>query len=151
MSITQIICNEWVLDRNGRLIPIIHFTPVTVNGKIFGQVPGYSYWFVMERGLGVGATIFIDVRKPGRTAYISHVNVPTIPNLVMFCECGKLFKTEGRHFICKEPAKKCLRRGIHAWLNEEPINWFHASVDYPSDIFTYLRDNPDYFRPRSAD
>ena len=150
MAVTKIICNEWVLNDEGKLIPLIHFDPVTVNGKVFGQCTGYSFWWLFERGLGVGATIFIDTRAPGRTGYVSYVNDPRVPNAPVFCECGKLLKAVGRHLQCLQPEKKCLRRGIHAWLLEEPLNWIQASLKYEDSTWTYFRDVPNYFEPRST-
>ena len=150
MAMTTIRINEWELKRDGKLIPRIHFDPITIGGRLYGQLPCFSFWWLLERGLGVGADIFIDTRSPGRTPYISHVNFPTVPSLVQFCDCGKLFVCVGRHLQCMETEKKCRRRGIHAWLNDIPLDWINASLVYSPEMQIYVRDNPDYFRPRSC-
>ena len=146
MSITSIRINEWTLQHDGKVIPRLHFDPVTVKGNLIGQVPAYSFWYVMEHGLGVGAIIFIDVRAPGRTGYISHVNFPMIPNVPLHCQCGKLLSNSGRHLQCLEPKKKCTQRGIYAWLNDKPIHWVDATLTH--ERITFIRDNPNYFHPR---
>ncbi len=151
MAIAEITCNEWTLDKKGRLIPRLHFTPVKVKEKLFGQLPAYNFEWVKERGLGVGALIYIDVRPPGRTGYISYVNIPKVPNFQTYCECGKLFSLVGKHLQCLEPAKKCTRRGIHSWQNTLPIDWVKASIIYPADMWKYFRDTPDYLKPRKVD
>ncbi len=150
MAITRIKVNEWSLDCKGRLIPRLHFDPVRVNGKFVDQLPAYNYQWVVERGLGVDAVIFIDVRSTGKTPYISYVNVPAIPNLQMFCECGILFTQVGRHLQCLEPENKCLRRGRHSWQNDLPINWVNASMIYTTEMWRYFRDDPNFFKPREV-
>lgn len=148
MAITTIRINEWELRDDGKVVPLIHFDPVTVKGKLYGQLHCFSYRWLMERGLGVHAVIFLNVRPPGRTAFIEHLNKPTIPNIPQFCACGKLLQVVGRHLQCLEPEKKCPRRGIHAWLNDEPISWVTSSFVLPSHIFTYVRETSNYFNPR---
>lgn len=151
MAITTIRINEWMLNRDGKLIPLIHFDPVKVNGNIIGQLPCYNYWWLIERGLGVGATIFIDTRPPGRTGYVSYNNDPRVPTVPQFCACGMLLKVEGRHLVCTQPVKECPRRSIHAWLEEDGLDLVCAALAYPQDVWTYFRDTPNYFRPRKVE
>ena len=150
MAITTIRINEWELRDDGKVIPLIHFDPVTVQGKLYGQLHCFSYRWLMERGLGVNAVIFLGIRSPGRTAFVKHLNKPTIPNIPPFCACGKLLQVVGRHLQCLEPEKKCLRRGIHAWLNDQPLDWFNASLVYSPGEWSYFRDTPNFFEPRKV-
>jgi hypothetical protein len=150
MALTTIKVNEWVLNHEGKLIPLIHFDPVRVEGNLIGQLPCYNYWWIVERGLGVGATIFIETRPPGRTGYVNYNNDPRVPNVPQYCECGTLFTVVGRHLVCLQSEDECYRRGVHAWLIEEPLDWFCASLSYPSEVWTSIRDVPNYFRPREV-
>ncbi len=150
MAITQVRINEWELRQDGRVVPRIHFDLVTLKDERYGQLYCFSYRWLVERGLGVNAIIFLNTRPPGRTGFIEHVNRPTIPNIPQFCACGKLLHVVGRHLQCLEPEKKCPRRGIHAWLNEEPLDWVKASLVYSPERWTYFRDTPQFFKPRKV-
>lgn len=150
MAISTIRVNEWNLNFEGKLIPLIHFDPVKVNGNIIGQLHCYNYWWLVERGLGVGATIFIETRPPGRTGYVAHNNAPQVPNVPQCCECGALFQIAGRHLVCPQSDDDCFRRGIHAWLLDEPLALVYASLTYQQEAWIYIRETTNYFLPRSV-
>ncbi len=149
--LTTVVCNEWQLDKKGRTIPYIHHTPVYHNGKKYNRVYGYDFEWVYKRGLGVGAIVYISFRPPGNTAYISYLNMPAVPSIPMFCICGKLLSSVGKHLQCLEPEKKCSQRGVHVWKNDIPLSWLDACRIYPSDVWKYFRDNPNFFKPRVAE
>lgn len=148
MAMTQIRSNEWELKHDGKVIPRIHFDPVTIQGIRFNQLHCYSFQWLMERGLGINALIFLEIHPGTKTARITHVNMPALPSLIYYCICGKLLSEVGRHLQCLETGKKCTRRGRHIWTHYIPLDHVNASLVYNAAHWRFVRDNPTYFQPR---
>lgn len=50
---------SWHLDRHGHLTPRLMLVPVVIKGKLISNVSGHNARFIIDEGIGVGATVRI--------------------------------------------------------------------------------------------
>ncbi len=83
---------EWNLSRGGLLVPRILIEPVTIGGATISKVTGHNAKFIVDSGLGAGATV--NIRRSGDVIpIIDTVLVPVEPDLPP----KGTFKWEGVH------------------------------------------------------
>jgi hypothetical protein len=147
---TTIRANEWILRKSGKLGPVLSFDPVAVKGKEYTSIFGHSFLWVVERGLGVNALVFLDVNEYNLLG-ITHVNIPRVPSIPYECKCmcGNTLILKGRDLYC--PVQCTYGR---TWIIQEPISWLNVSIWYPSTVFTMIRGRggmeTTYFLPRKV-
>jgi DNA ligase (NAD+) len=85
---------EWNLSRGGLLVPRVLIEPVTIGGATISKVTGHNAKFIVDSGLGPGATV--NIRRSGDVIpIIDTVLVPVEPALPP----KGSFKWEGVHII----------------------------------------------------
>ena len=125
MAMTTIRAIEWNITSTGRLLPRIHFDPVTFEGKTAKSVFAYNANWVFTNGLGVGALICMALK--GTRFYITHNNFPMVPDMPAFCRCGIRVGWNGLHLTCVNEG--CTFSGGEIIL-DQPISSIKASIFY---------------------
>jgi hypothetical protein len=113
---------EWSLKTSGRLIPKLHITPVTFQGRKVNSIHAHNAWWLLEKCAGVGAIIHLD------NHYTFNVNFPMVPDIPQYCLCGQQFSLNGRHFQCVNIF--CKHGGSGTIVCDQPISWVNAPVKF---------------------
>ena len=100
---------EWNLSRGGLLVPRILIDPVTIGGATISKVTGHNARFIVDSGLGPGATV--NIRRSGDVIpIIDTVLVPVEPALPV----KGTFRWDGVHIrpadeeVAGDPVRKLM-------------------------------------------
>jgi DNA ligase (NAD+) len=53
-TVTEI---EWKLQKTGKLVPIIHFKPITVDGRLIKKASGHNIEYLVKHDIVPGKTV----------------------------------------------------------------------------------------------
>lgn len=77
---TTVLVIEWVVSKDGYIIPTVKFEPVDINGAIISSAQGFNAKYILDNSIGPGSKIKI-VRSGDVIPYIVGVIKSTEPNL----------------------------------------------------------------------
>jgi DNA ligase (NAD+) len=100
----------WELSRNGRMIPVVYFTPVVLSGARLSKCSGFHAKWILENNVGVGSKLVVH-RAGEVIPYIKEVLSPShsptqsaaLPSTCPSCSLDLSF--EGVHLVCSN--EKC--------------------------------------------
>ena len=108
---------SYTIGQDGRVTPMIHYTPVEFNGTIHNKSSGHSYGRFMELGLAIGDVVQVEytndvmpyVTKPDIQNNIMNPNKPErFPELCPCCGSRLLINETGKSAFC--PNIECYER-----------------------------------------
>lgn len=81
MDKAEVIVNkiEWNMSKDGVFVPVVHFTPVQLDGVIITKAHGFNAKYIKDNSLGPGAVIVV-MRSGAVIPYIVETLVPA-PNV----------------------------------------------------------------------
>lgn len=89
---TEIIGIEWTIKKSGKLTPVFHIKPVTLDGTTVTKASGYSYHTLKSKKIGIGSIITIHKSGdiiPTVDKVISRSVEWNLPKNVDYVENGK--------------------------------------------------------------
>ena len=109
---------SYTIGQDGRVTPMIHYTPVEFNGTIHTKSSGHSYGRFMELGLAVGDVINVEytndvmpyVTKPDIQNSINHNTPEAFPLECPCCGTRLIVNESGKSAFC--PNVDCYERII---------------------------------------
>ena len=123
---------EWNTSRNGRLIPVGIFDPVTIGGAQITRATLNNYKQIIDLKLSIGDEIFVE-RANDVIPKITNCKktVEYVPLTNIRCNCGSFsdLQLDGVHIYCKNP--KCSEKTIEQilfWVQKIGIEFFSRAT-----------------------
>lgn len=91
---------EWGISKNGRMTPVVQITPLEIDGSTVRQATGYNAQWLLDRGVGVGASVGI-IKSGEIIPKITEIYTPATVDLPKICpSCGMELTMNGVDLAC---------------------------------------------------
>ena len=97
---TKVTNITWQVSGNGRVIPVVHFNPVALEGANITKCTGNNVDWLKSNGVGIGADINV-VRANMVIPKIKEVLKKVDPKIITNCPlCNTKLEKQGVHLVC---------------------------------------------------
>lgn len=121
---TTVINVEWVVSKDGYIIPTVKFEPVNVNGVTISSAQGFNAKYILDNQIGKG-TIITIVRSGDVIPYITGVVSSTKPNLP---EHKYVWNKNKVHFILEDKGELTLTKELTHFLKVIGVKYFDEKI-----------------------
>jgi NAD-dependent DNA ligase len=121
---TTVITVDWVVSKDGYIIPTVRFEPIDVNGVTLSSAQGFNAKYILDNNIGKD-TIITVVRSGDVIPYITGIVKSTKPNLPDYKYVWNKNKV---HFILEDKGELTLTKELTHFLKTIGVKHFDEKI-----------------------